>query len=74
MGPPVKTKMAVRVAARAGLPIQMAGDVAWSYIAYWLGRRFEVSAQVIEKRLAKDGLWPQEETGEPASGGWRKVR
>lgn len=50
---------AVRVAGRVGLSIQKAGEVARSYVAEWLARRFEVSAQVIEKRLGKDELWPQ---------------
>lgn len=52
-------RRAVRAAARAGLSVQKAGEVAYSYIADWLAKQFEVSAQVIEKRLRKDGLWQQ---------------
>jgi Zn-dependent peptidase ImmA (M78 family) len=49
---------ALRVAGRAGLSLQSAGEVARPYIANWLARRFDVSSQVIEKRLNKDDLWP----------------
>jgi len=49
---------ALRVAGRAGLSLQKAGEVARPYIANWIARRFDVSAQVIEKRLEKDDLWP----------------
>lgn len=49
---------ALRVAGRAGLSLQSAGEVARPYIANWLARRFDVSPQVIEKRLNKDELWP----------------
>ena len=58
---PLRTEYqkAVRAAGRAGLSLAKAGDVARSYAADWLARRFEVSGQVIEKRLDKDELWPQ---------------
>jgi Zn-dependent peptidase ImmA (M78 family) len=49
---------ALRVAGRAGLSLQSAGEGARPYIANWLARRFDVSSQVIEKRLNKDDLWP----------------
>ncbi|MBI2561548.1 MAG: ImmA/IrrE family metallo-endopeptidase [candidate division NC10 bacterium] len=55
---------AIRVAARVGLSLQKAGEVARSYVADWLARRFEVSPQVIEKRLDKDELWPRERPDE----------
>lgn len=48
---------AVRAAGRAGLSAQKVGEVAHPYIAAWVARRFEVSPQVIERRLRKDGLW-----------------
>jgi Zn-dependent peptidase ImmA (M78 family) len=49
---------ALKVAGRVGLSLQSAGEVARPYIANWLARRFDVSSQVIEKRLNKDDLWP----------------
>jgi len=49
---------ALRVAGRAGLSLQKAGEVARPYISEWLARRFDVSSQAIEKRLEKDDLWP----------------
>ena len=49
---------ALRVAGRVGLSLQSTGEVARTYIANWLARRFDVSSQVIEKRLNKDDLWP----------------
>jgi hypothetical protein len=51
---------AIRAASRAGLSVQKTGEVAKSYITDWLARRFEVSPQVIERRLDKDELWPSE--------------
>jgi hypothetical protein len=54
----VEYQKALRVAARAGLSLQRAGEVARPYIANWLARRFDVSSQVIERRLEKDELWP----------------
>lgn len=49
---------ALRVAGRVGLSLQSVGEVARPYIANWLARRFDVSSQVVEKRLNKDDLWP----------------
>jgi hypothetical protein len=51
-------RKAIRRAAIAGLSVEQAGEAALSYIAEWISRRLEVSAQVIEKRLRYDGLWP----------------
>ncbi len=51
-------RKAVRAARKVGLSIQKVGEVARPYIAGWLARRFDVSSQVIEKRLEKDRLWP----------------
>jgi len=72
---PLRTEYqrAVRAAGRVGVSLTTAGEVARSYVADWLAKRFEVSAQVIEKRLEKDELWPKiERPGEQK--GWRKVR
>lgn len=49
---------AVKLAERAGLSIHETGDVAKLYISTWLAKTFEVSSQVIEKRLEKDKLCP----------------
>ncbi len=54
----IEYQKAVRAASRVGLALKKAGDVARSYVADWLARRFEVSPQVIERRLDKDELWP----------------
>src|SRR3989338_5093928 len=53
---PLKKKFseAVRQADAAGLSIRKTGDVAKLYIASWLAKGFDVSSQVIEKRLDKD--------------------
>ena len=48
---------AIKIATDRGFDIQENSDVAKDYVCTWLGRQFEVSAQVIEKRLDKDGLW-----------------
>jgi Zn-dependent peptidase ImmA (M78 family) len=32
-------------------------DAGKGYVAQWLGEQFDVSKEVIEKRLDKDGLW-----------------
>lgn len=57
---PLKKKFAeaVHQANAAGLSIRKVGDVAKLYIASWLAKEFDVSSQVIEKRLEKDKLWP----------------
>lgn len=49
---------AVRLAIESGINLQEAPDPAKGYIATWLGRHFQVSSQVIEKRLDYDKLWP----------------
>lgn len=53
-----KLREAVRRAAEQGFDVRGDPEVAEGYVFTWLGRQFEVSAQVIEKRLEKDGLWP----------------
>ena len=35
-----------------------------SYLAEWIAKRFQVSAEVILKRGAKDGLWPETRAAE----------
>jgi hypothetical protein len=50
---------AVARAAKAGLSLSDATDPARAAIAGYLAREFAVSAEVIEKRLAKDGLWDE---------------
>jgi len=63
----------LRTEYQRAVRLTTAGEVARSYVADWLAKRFEVSAQVIEKRLEKDELWPKiERPGEQK--GWRKVR
>lgn len=59
-GQPLREKLqeAVRLAVEQGFPVVDVPDPAKDYISTWLGRQFEVSAQVIEKRLDKEGLWP----------------
>jgi hypothetical protein len=56
----LKRKMAdaIRLADARGLSIQKIGDVAKFFIASWLSKEFDVSSQVIEKRMEKDKLWP----------------
>lgn len=49
---------ATQRAAEQGLDVRQDPEVAEGYVYTWIGRQFEVSAQVIEKRLEKDGLWP----------------
>jgi hypothetical protein len=73
---PLRTEYqkAARAAARVGLSLQKAGEVARSYVADWLARRFDVSPQVIERRLDKDGLWPESQPPEKGSGRWHRVR
>ena len=50
-------RKAIAVAGRAGLSLQRVGEVAQLYIADWLGKRFAVSPEVVERRLRKDGIW-----------------
>jgi Zn-dependent peptidase ImmA (M78 family) len=56
---PLKQRLqqAYRLAARKRLSPAQAGDVARLYIVSWLAKQFEVSSQVIERRLDKDRLW-----------------
>ena len=49
---------AVEIATRAGFSLKNNDEVAKTYVSTWLGKDFEVSSQVIQKRLDKDGLWP----------------
>lgn len=49
---------AMRAAREAGLSEStLSSEAGQSYIAKWLADQFEVSEQVIEKRMEKDGLW-----------------
>lgn len=49
---------AMRAAREAGLSeFTLSSEAGQSYIAKWLADQFEVSEQVIEKRMEKDGLW-----------------
>jgi hypothetical protein len=70
----IEYQKAVRMAGRVRLSLQKAGEVARSYVADWLARRFDVSPQVIEKRLDKDELWPQGRPPGEEAGGPRRVR
>ncbi len=54
-------KAAERV-VRRGHSLKDMPDTAQFIIAEWLAKRFEVSAQVIERRLIKDHLWPEEQS------------
>ena len=50
--------VAIKAARKAGLPEStLWSEAGKSYVAKWLGDQFDVSGQVIEKRLEKDGLW-----------------
>lgn len=51
---------ALRIADEAGINLEQYPDVARQYMATSIAKTFEVSATVIEKRLAKDGVWPKE--------------
>lgn len=45
-------------ARKAGMPDSTIwSDAGKAYLVEWLGRRFDVSKDVIEKRLDKDDLW-----------------
>lgn len=45
------------MADEAGFDLERNLDVARQYMATSIGRVFEVSAAVIEKRLVYDGVW-----------------
>jgi len=50
---------AVKTARRAGLrDATLWSEAGKEHVARWLAAKFEVSEQVIERRLEKDGLWP----------------
>jgi Zn-dependent peptidase ImmA (M78 family) len=53
-------KILERASHRAGAAYDVKAnpDPAKPYICTWLGKHFDVSDQVIEKRLTKDHLWP----------------
>lgn len=49
---------AMRAARQAGLSEStLSSEAGKSHIARWLADQFDVSEQVIEKRMEKDGLW-----------------
>lgn len=50
-------KRAVAKADRAGLSLAKATDAARAAVAGYVARDFDVSAQVVERRIEKDGLW-----------------
>lgn len=51
-------EIALQAARKAGLSeTTLSSEAGKSYIARWLAGQFEVSEQVIEKRMEKDGLW-----------------
>ena len=51
-------KSAMRAARDAGLSEAiLSNEAGKSYVSNWLAGQFEVSDQVIEKRLEKDSLW-----------------
>ncbi len=50
-------RTAVRMADEEGIEITAHGGMARQYVATYIGRAFEVSATVVEKRLVYDGVW-----------------
>lgn len=49
---------AVKAARQAGLSeATLSSDAGQAHVARWLADQFDVSEQVIEKRMEKDGLW-----------------
>lgn len=56
-----KLKLAIEMARQQGARVIEAPDEAEPFICEWLGRQFQVSGQVIQKRLRKAGLWPPEQ-------------
>lgn len=50
-------RAALRMADEEGIDIAAHGGMARQYIATYIGRIFDVSATVVEKRLAYDGIW-----------------
>lgn len=53
----VEYRAALRMADEEGIDIGTHGGMARQYIATYIGRIFEVSAGVVEKRLVYDGIW-----------------
>ena len=54
-----KLKDAISIAETSGFDAwDSSGESAREYIAHGIARYFEVSEQVIEKRLIKENLWP----------------
>lgn len=54
-----KLESAVALIRRAGFDTwDASGDSARQYVAHGIARYFEVSDQVIEKRLIRENLWP----------------
>lgn len=53
-----KLKEELRLLREKGISVTDSPDPAKDYICNWIGRFFEVSAQVVDKRLDKDELWP----------------
>jgi Zn-dependent peptidase ImmA (M78 family) len=49
---------AVGAAEKQGFSLRQYPDPSKDYVCSFLGRTFEVSSQVISKRIDKDGLWP----------------
>ncbi len=58
-----KLQEAVSVAEKAGFRgWDSTGDSTREFIAHAIAKHFEVSEQVIEKRILKEGLWPPQRT------------
>jgi hypothetical protein len=49
---------AIAMAESQGVSIRLQVERAKAYVCTWIGRIFEVSAPVIEKRMIADVLWP----------------
>ena len=61
--PPAELQQQFQRALKAARAAGLTDATLWSeagqgYLARWLATQFEVSEQVIERRLEKDGLWP----------------
>lgn len=52
-----KLQDARKLAVDAGMEVDLEDDRTRSYLTEWIGRRFEVSAEVIERRGKYDGHW-----------------
>ena len=55
----VRIQDAIDRAKESGLVVDLANEADRRYIAEWIGRRFEVSGDVILRRGAKDGFWEE---------------